>query len=318
MSLPRYISCALTAAALGWPAQAAIVSAGNGSQNITAPANDFGFASVGMVFDTQDGFYISGVHLRDGWVLTAYHGVRTADKVGFQFGTVFFNNTPYTVDPTTAVRLTTPSTQGVSDLALFRLMENPNLPAVAITATTPLTTAVLSMAGNGRNRAATETHWNVNTAANPDVWTETVNTGDRQGYFFAPGQSVRWGNNRRISGSTGLVNDGYGVTQMYRTQFDNDVTAVANEAQAAPGDSGGGVFIQIGLNWELAGIMLATTPPLEGQPPDSVLFGDQTFIGDLSAYRTQIMNVIPEPSAALLVLGAGFVFGGRRRRGMRG
>jgi hypothetical protein len=37
------------------PSRAVIVANGDGTQNTTAPANDFGFANVGQVFDSADG-----------------------------------------------------------------------------------------------------------------------------------------------------------------------------------------------------------------------------------------------------------------------
>ena len=43
--------------------QGVILGEGDGTQNTTAPStNDFGFANVGLVFDTADGIFISGVY----------------------------------------------------------------------------------------------------------------------------------------------------------------------------------------------------------------------------------------------------------------
>ena len=75
------------------------------------------------------------------------------------------------------------------------------------------------------------------------------------------------------------------------------------------------MFFKNGANWELSGVML-TVGNLDGQPIETAVFGDQTFIADLSQYRSQILVVIPEPSSALLLL-AGTLLLNRRRRPAR-
>src|SRR3954468_14725557 len=68
------------------PGRAVVLAGGDGTQNTSPPAvDDFGFANVGRVFNTADGFFNSGVYLGHGWVLSAYHPVRTLSG-GFQFG----------------------------------------------------------------------------------------------------------------------------------------------------------------------------------------------------------------------------------------
>lgn len=296
--------------------RAVIVAGGDGSQNTTAPlVDDFGFAKVGRVFDTMDGVFIGGVYLGEGWVLSAYHGVRDASGTGFLFGSVSFGSEFFTVDATSAVRLTTPG-QGNADLALFHLFPPyPSVAAAALAASTPAAGSTLAMLGNGRNRDTIETRWNVNTATNPDTWTETAGPGDRQGYKWAAGSQLRWGMNARTADALSNVNNGFGITRMFRTQFDNDGSAIASEAQGSPGDSGGGVFYKNGSTWELAGIMLTVSTPLDGQPAETTVFGSQTFSADVAAYRAQINATIPEPSAAaLLAVAAGALLSQRRRR----
>jgi hypothetical protein len=293
------------------PSRAVILSGGDGTQNTAAPVtNDFGFANVGLVFDTLDGIFISGVYLGEGWMISAYHGVRNGSG-GFTFGEVVLAGNSYTVDSQSAVRLTTAGNP--ADLVVFRLVgPGPNLPAVSISGTTPPTGATLAMAGNGRNRAATETHWNVNTAAEPDTWTVTPSPGDRQGYFYALGATKRWGMNLRTPDSLLTSDTGFGQTTLFRTAFSNDGTAIANEAAGSPGDSGGGIFYQNGANWELAGIMLAIGAS-NGQPAETAVFGNQTFVADLASYRSQIIPIVPEPSTGLLA-GAGILWLAARRR----
>lgn len=294
------------------PARAVIVSGGDGAQNTTAPAtNDFGFDNVGLVFDSADGIYISGVYLGNGWMISAYHGVRN-NAGGFLFGEVLLAGASYSVAPQSAVRLTTNGSP--ADLVVFRLNgPEPNLPSVSLGGITPLSGASFAMAGNGRNRAISETQWNVNTSTEPDTWTVTSGLGDRLGYLFLPGATKRWGNNLRTVDPLLTTDSGFGLTTLFRTSFSDILTGVANEAQGAPGDSGGGVFHFNGLNWELSGIMLATGS-LNGQPDETAVFGDQTFIADIATYRTQILSIVPEPSTGLLTGLGVLALASRRRR----
>jgi hypothetical protein len=291
-----------------------IVSDGDGTQNTTAPADDdFGFANVGLVFDTADGIFISGVYLGNGWMISAYHGVRNGSG-GFTFGDVVLAGNSYTVEPQSAVRLTTAGNP--ADLVVFHLAgPEPNLPSVSISGLTPLPGTTLTMAGNGRNRATFATYWDVSTTPNPDIWTITSPPGRRQGYFYSPGATLRWGSNIRTSNYL-TIDTGGGMTSLFQTSFSNDGTAVPDEAQGAPGDSGGGVFRQIGGNggpWELCGIMLAVSS-LDGQPAETAVFDNQTFIADLASYRGQIIPIVPEPSTATLASAGILWLAARRRR----
>ena len=200
MSSPRL---ALLTAVLSLNTASAVVHVtGDGSGNITAPGvDDFGFAKVGLVFDVSDQVYIGGVYLGDGWVLTAYHGVRDAPLTGFQLSTVRFGGTDYTLDQMSGVRLTTPG-QGNADLALIHMIgPYPMLDSAPLASLSPASGATLAMAGIGRNRSTVETHWNVTPVAGPDndIWTVTGGAGDRQGFEYAGGATLRWGMNKRTA-----------------------------------------------------------------------------------------------------------------------
>ena len=123
------------------------------------------------------------------------------------------------------------------------------------------------------------------------------------GYKYAAGSTKRWGTNT-VEGSVAGVNDGFGLTDMFYTGFDN----VSGEAQGATYDSGGGVFTGTTNNWLLSGIML-TVGTYNSQPADTAVFGDVTYVADLSAYRGQINQAIPEPATGVLLAGIGLVFG---------
>ena len=169
------------------------------------------------------------------------------------------------------------------------------------------------MAGWGINRESGEAHWDVNTSPDPDVWTETAGTGDRQGYKSAPGVSRRWGENTLEFNllpinRTFPVNAGFGLVTSIKTDFDS----INGQAQGIAGDSGGGVFYKNGADWELIGI-LHTISTFDGQPGNTSVFENTTFAVDVPTYRAQILGAIPEPSAGILVCaGAAILF--RRQR----
>jgi hypothetical protein len=106
----------------------------------------------------------------------------------------------------------------------------------------------------------------------------------------------------------------YGFT----TTFGNTPTASNQEAQATLGDSGGGVFEQIGGQWYLAGLMDGiTNVPVGSGPSDyqnNVFFGEQTYITDLGYYGA-IIAAAPEPSSFVLGgLGLGLLLAAAARR----
>ena len=229
---------------------------------------------------------------------------------------MFLNGGSYTVNAMTAVRLQNADTT-LADLALFQLTSIPaGLPSLTLASANPTNGRALTMMGNGPDRNAAETHWNVNTVPATWTWTETGGAGNVQGYKWTPGQqSLRWGTNNitAFSGgsTTDVLNNTFGKTTIFKTNF-NDST---DEAQAGGGDSGGGVFWKVGSNWVLGGIMVSTGI-FSGQPASTSVFGDETYSANVATYRSQIISIIPEPSSALLVLaGAGLL--ARRRRAQK-
>lgn len=291
-------------------ARAVVIAGSDGTANTTAPADDFGFANVGMVFNTADGFFNSGVYLGNGWVLSAYHPVRD-NAGGFLFGSVIFHDptasdVTFAVNSGSAVRLKN-ADDSPTDLALFQLSSQPTfLSPVRLAASTPIGVALMDpsvrMSGFGLNREPNETHWAVTAGPGPndDVWTETPGAGTRQGFKWGGGQTLRWGDNTlEFNGvpvnRTFPVNGGYGLVTSIKTDFDT----IAGHAQGAAGDSGGGVFYKNGANWELLGIM-HSTDRFDGQPNNTAVFGNATYAANIPTYRSQILAIIPEPSAGIL------------------
>lgn len=311
---PPLLGLLLAAAPLS--SQAVVVAGGDGTQNTTAPANDFGFASVGQLFSPTDGFFQSCVYLEGNWILTAYHTVRDASGTGFSLGQVIFrdpNSGDIAFQPVegTAVRLRN-ADDSFTDLALFQISSVPAfLTETVIASATPAVGSPLILAGNGISRQPELTRWSVNILTEPDTWTEVPIGGNQQGYKLIAQTGLRWGTNtlESNSGSPTLTTDaGYGPVTLIRTDFDN----ISGEAQGVAGDSGGGVF----YNGTLLGIIV-TRDYKNGQQQigvDTAVFGNSTYAAHLPTYREQILATIPEPSTAgLLIVGLSGLLMRRRR-----
>jgi hypothetical protein len=82
----------------------------------------------------------------------------------------------------------------------------------------------------------------------------------------------------------------------------------------APGDSGGGVFITIGSQTYLEGV-ISFVDAIDGNANSD--YGDVSGFGRVSAFMPWITGTIPEPSASMLLVagaGLGMLFGRRRRQ----
>lgn len=286
----------LAALALAGPAGAVILGDGDGTQNTLPPDDSLIWDNIG-IYNTS-----TAVYLGDGYVLTAAH---TGNVPTVNFGGITYN-----VVPGSRQQLTNNGAGGVSantDLAIFRIDDDPGLDPTPISSTSPAVGTQVTMIGNGRNRQANLTHWSVT----GDIWTETdAGNADRSGYVWAAGNDIRWGTNNVATPAAFNTVGGVQV-RSFSTVFD---AGIANEAQAATNDSGGGVFVNAGGNWELAGIILGINT-FTGQPGSTAVFGNSTVIADLSFYREQIEAImaVPEPSGTALTLLAGAALLGRRR-----
>ena len=121
-------------------------------------------------------------------------------------------------------------------------------------------------------------------------------------------------------GMTELTTSQYAYT--FTTTFGTTPSANDQEAQASPGDSGGGVFDQVGGTWYLVGMMdEITNGPLLGNYSSYAYLDEKSEIIDLAYYQLIIeagMVAVPEPSGLVLAgLGAGIALAAALRAGAR-
>jgi len=270
---------------------AVVIGSGNGSGNTNAPSGsngDLGWNYVGMV-NGASGVYL-GAYGGANWVLTAGH--------------VGFGN--FTMDGTTYSAINGSGRQiGSIDLYAYQITVGQGtglslLSNLTLAGTSPAVGETMTMIGNGKNRAASETYWRV-TGTTSYTWTETLPPfSNASGYKQLSSSTKRWGSNQ----ADGVVT--VNSTSMIQTTFDE--SGNANEAQAAVGDSGGGVFVLMNNgSYQLAGIMDLVTK-YSGQPDNTAVFGNVTYSIDVASYRSAILNSVPEPGEFwLLILGGVFL-----------
>lgn len=273
----RLCAVALISGVLAAPTFAVVISSATDIANVKAPANDPGWLNIGEVGGG------SAVYLGSGWVITAEHV--EGNVLNLSDGRSFTASADYNY------RVKNIGKPAAPDLRMFRLTQDPGLPAMNITTTAPTVGTQVMMIGSGTDRAATLRGWNVAAAGQTLQWTETSPLGaDVLGHHLVGTSTKRWGQNFVANNSAYRPSD---ATQVFMTTFDREGTTF--EAQATPGDSGGGVFIGGEGGWLLAGIMI-TSQPLTNQPPDIVTYGSQSAMADLAYYRNDILSMVDMPS----------------------
>jgi len=315
--LTRPIALLAIAAALsGQPAWGVLLSSGNGNTDSASlitfggpgALNTPGFVNVGRNSTGN----ASVTYLGNRWVITAAH-VNIDNNVG----PVRFGGNNYTIDTNSITQLYNPDNTTLADLKVFRITTDPGLPSILpslISSTTPVANDQVVMIGNGVSTTGSET-WEVDTT-NPNDWhwqtlgTQPPYTGPNvvnySGFFYDNNHTIRWGAN--AVQDAGIVNN----MAVFTTEFQPG----QNIGQASPGDSGGAVFSYLSNQWVLSGIMVGTSDLLNHQPGSTALYGDLTYAMDLSAYRSQILSIVPEPSSVVLAMiaAAGLAMARFRRR----
>jgi hypothetical protein len=312
------------------------------------------------------------VYLGDGWVLSARHvgyaqangttnGVRLQSynpdgspgpiKSFFRIDSSYYRDYGYAANsvhtyqyavsnPTSilnetgqTISLPVGSSSEFTDLQLFRISEDPGLPALNL-ASAPMPTNYtrvdapeVVVIGRGLGRSATETHWNTGTP-----WMETTGPGNKQGYKRVSSPSKNWfGTNRladirpnfngdpgdaeatnftvdpnKLYESSEVISDSTGVFELHTNGGDRDIismitvfdksTSTGNtplEFQAGAGNSGSSVFYKRNGEWELAGIVHAVST-FEGQPGNTAVYGNATIISDLYYYNQDYFHSISD------------------------
>jgi hypothetical protein len=243
------------------------------------------------------------VYLGNQWAITDNHVTVTPGDPSFGYVQLFepsqsqYENV--TVDQTKAIFNTDGSP---TDLKLVHLTSDPGLPSVNIAPfappNNPTTPTPVVMIGAGENLGTQQPY--------------TFGAEGFTGYNLTTSVDLpRWGTNAINNGTVGFYDlhqtNGTSEEFMYgfTTTMASTPTATNQEAQVTPGDSGGGVFEQIGGSWFLVGLIdgLAATPPgsVSSDYLNNVWFTEQSFMADLAPYSSIIAAaMVPEPSSLTL------------------
>ena len=270
---------------------AVVLKAGDGTGNESAPVDDPGFANAGRVGAG------TGIYLGNRWVLTANHvGARSITFGGETFEPI----------PGESIQIGNPQDRGLSantDMLLFRIAEEPELPELRIGCRQPRSGEQLVLMGHGRDRDTEISAWDVQVGPGPqdDVWTPTASTAvaSEVGFRTQSTRTLRWGL-APVRQSNRPIITGNGDVISIETTFPRFGTS-PNLSRAATGDSGGPVFHKNGDFWELIGMIHGVTPTKENQPGGSatVLLGTSTFSANLLTYEDELRAVAdfgPAPS----------------------
>jgi hypothetical protein len=266
----------------------AVVVASGGANNSSPSGQPF-FDNVGQVGGA------SGIYLGNGWVLTANHVASSLPA------SAIFGGNSYNTVAGSWQRLQNPAPYSTfTDIVIFRLATHPPLPTVTLSSATPTVETDVMMIGRGRIQND-ETFWlrTVIEGPNNDTWVVVDEQNSNiSGFTTSSTQEIRWGENQ-VHQNFLVVNTGSVDVLSFSTSF--DASGKTHEAQGVVGDSGGGVFIHNGTSWELAGMMFSVAL-FENQPGGSqtAVYGNQTFIADLSVYSSQFEHLIPEPSTSVV------------------
>ncbi len=261
---PRHCGLALLLAAglasIPTATPAVIIASGDGTGNTEPPTDDPGFRNVGDAGRTA-------VYLGNGWVISANHAL---------VSDVVLAGVTYRAIPGSRFRLVNSGDGLPPDLAMLKLYPIPDLPALPIRSVSPEPHDPVVLIGIGRNRG------------------EPTQYQGFRGWHWGTGRAMRWGTNHVLATRLELSVGKDDATVAFSTDF-TPWSPSDHEAQVAVGDSGGAAFAKRNGRWELAGILVASGD-YDGQPPKTVVFGNRTFIADLSVYRDQILARVSTPA----------------------
>ena len=271
----------LAALSLAAPAKAVILFGLDNSSNRTNPGTGVPFDAVGLITDAGRVSPMgSAIHLGGGYMLTANH-VFMQPYVTFD-GTTFYNR-----DLSFSPRQVAPNV----DMQIFKLSSTPTVGAVNL------------YSGSSEQIApATLVGWGVGRNPTVPVDSASVNWG------VLSTSEKRWGTNvpRDLVGIA-YQSGGYAAI---RTVLGSDSGLPAglgdNEAAATVIDSGSGLFQNISGTWYLIGLTsgaeAVNTSRFGNDAVAGVGKGDANYFVRISAYRSNIVGLIPEPSTALMLV----------------
>jgi hypothetical protein len=252
---------------------AMVLAAGDSTTNTPESRTGLPLDHVGVVNNGESGVYLGDYHGKS-WVLTANHG----GPGSFELGDI-----TYDAVAGAAHQLLNPDSTP-SDILLFQIDGDPGLSPLNLVTASPAKGAQVYMIGFGQSGQPNRSYW----IDHGGPWIPTVAddpAANRIGYLWTgvqPGPE-HWGIGS-VAGSTRGINQ----TCAFYTKFLDQM----NNACATGGDSGGGVFIRQGNQWQLIG-MLDALGGLPNQPAGTSVLNDSiNVIADLSQYRAQIDAIL--------------------------
>lgn len=240
---------------------------------LSNPGNGLPWENVGKISNGPNAAITgTAVSLRGRYCLTAAH-MTMRSHVSFD------NETYYRIDPDFK-----PVKIGTADVKVFKLIEDPGLPEIAMITDSSLEVPanLLYLVGWGRGKQPSQTApVTIGNFSNVWRWGDTATT------------TKRWGTNRRYTMGT-VTSGGYTHSAILAANDSN--AAESTEAGLAMNDSGSPLFVKSGANWFLVGIGTSVSSVAGA---NTSTFGISTSQKDFSYWarlqplRTQVENAIP-------------------------
>jgi hypothetical protein len=179
-----------------------------------------------------------------------------------------------------------------ADAIMVHLQTPPPLPRLSLASSTPSALSAVDMIGYGYRSGSAATSFSFGTT----------------GFYWSSTRTKSWGNNKINAAGPIYVQDTFTNVVAFATDFDSSTIPgqqTSQEAQAAAGDSGGGIFYNNGTDWELAGMIVAINHSLTNRPSNTAVYTDQTYSADIATYRPQILSFLQSTIPSLSIAANG-------------